>query len=162
MTGTPAGEVAAAVKVGDAVKIKANVTVGGETKPVYTQNSTMYQFMVNGRDDTGSLSETNTNNTKYDPMTFVGIDQAGTKVWLFEVDGRQIDVAGGVWTSMGVKAYEAYRIAEMFGAYNMTRFDGGGSSAMWVYADGAGKLVNTPSDSKGERSCMNYIYIRTK
>jgi exopolysaccharide biosynthesis protein len=44
----------------------------------------------------------------------------------------------------------------------MTRFDGGGSSAMWAYTDGAGALVNTPSDEKGERSCMNYIYIRAR
>ena len=50
----------------------------------------------------------------------------------------------------------------MLGAYNVTRFDGGGSSAMWIYSGGEGGLVNNPSDSKGERSCMNYIYIRTK
>ena len=161
LTGAVADEVAAAVKTGDIIKIKADVSVGGQYKSIYTQNSTMYQFLLNGKDNTGSISATNTNNTKYDPVTFVGVDQSGSKLWFFEVDGRQIDLSAGVWTSMGVKAYETYRIAEMFGAYNMTRFDGGGSSAMWVNTDG-GKLVSTPSDSNGERSCMNYIYIRKK
>lgn len=161
LTGSVADEVAAAVKTGDVIKIKADVSVGGQYKSIYTQNSTMYQFLLNGKDNIGSISATNTNNTKYDPMTFVGVDQSGSKLWFFEVDGRQIDLSAGVWTSMGVKAYETYRIAEMFGAYNMTRFDGGGSSAMWVNTDG-GKLVSTPSDSNGERSCMNYIYIRKK
>lgn len=162
LTGDPAEEIAAAVKVGDAIRIKADVTVDGSAKEIYTQNSTMYQFMTNGQDSTGDLSETNTNNTKCDPMTFVGVNQEGTKVWLVEVDGRQIDLSAGTWTSMGVKAYEVYRIAALLGAYNVTRFDGGGSSAMWIYSGGEGGLVSTPSDSNGERSCMNYIYLRTK
>ena len=44
------------------------------------------------------------------------------------------------------------------------RFDGGGSSCMWIYNASAGKgaLVNRPCDSKGERSCMNYILVRKK
>ena len=56
------------------------------------------------------------------------------------------------------------RIAQKLGGYNMTRFDGGGSSCMWVYNASAGKgsLVNRPCDSKGERSCMNYILVRKK
>ena len=162
LTGDVATEIAAAVKVGDVVKIKAEVSVGGQTKPIYTQNSTMYQFLKNGKDNSTSVSESSVNRTTFDPVTFVGIDQAGTKVWLIEVDGRQIDLSAGVWTSLGVKAYEMAQIALRLGAYNMTRFDGGGSSAMWVYADGQGGLVNTPSDAKGERSCMNYIYLRSR
>lgn len=63
---------------------------------------------------------------------------------------------------MGLKAHEMMQVAKRLGAYNMTRFDGGGSTAMWAYSDGAGALVNTPSDAKGERSCMNYIYIRAR
>jgi exopolysaccharide biosynthesis protein len=46
----------------------------------------------------------------------------------------------------------------------MTRFDGGGSSCMWVYdpASSSGKTVNRVSDSKGERSCLNYMLVRLK
>lgn len=162
LTGDTASEVASAVKAGDVIRLRADVTVDGQSKAILTQNSTMYQFMKDGQDATGSLSETNTNNTKYDPMTFACVDRSGSKIWLVEVDGRQIDLSAGDWTSMGVKAYEVYRIAGKLGAYNVTRFDGGGSSAMWIYSGGEGRLVSTPSDSNGERSCMNYIYIRTK
>ena len=162
LTGDKAAEIAAALKVGDIVKLRADVTVDGLSKPIYTQNSTMFQFLKDGKDNTASLAEDSSNNTKFDPVTFAATDQAGTKVWFVLVDGRQIDLSAGVWTSMGVKAYEMYQIASRLGAYNMTRFDGGGSSAMWAYTDGAGALVNTPSDEKGERSCMNYIYIRAR
>lgn len=162
LTGDIATEIAAAVKIGDVIKIKADVKVNGNSKPIYTQNSTMYQFVKDGKDNSGSVAASNANHVKADPVTFVGVDQAGTKVWLIEVDGRQIDLSGGVWTSMGVRANEMAQIALRLGAYDMTRFDGGGSSAMWVYADGKGGLVNTPSDEKGERSCMNYIYLRAK
>ena len=162
LTGDKAAEIAAAVKVGDNIKLRADVTVDGATKPIYTQNSTMFQFLKNGKDNTASLADDSSNNTKFDPVTLAAVDQAGTKVWLVVVDGRQINLTDGVWTSMGVKAYEMYQIAARLGAYNMTRFDGGGSTAMWAYSDGTGALVNTPSDDKGERSCMNYIYIRAR
>lgn len=162
LTGDKAAEIAAAVKVGDNIKLRADVTVDGASKPIYTQNSTMFQFLKNGKDNTGSLSADSSNSTEFDPVTFAAVDQAGTKVWFVVVDGRQIDMSAGVWTSMGVKAYEMYQIAARLGAYNMTRFDGGGSTAMWAYSDGIGALVNIPSDDKGERSCMNYIYIRAR
>ena len=77
-------------------------------------------------------------------------------MYFFVVDGRQ------PWVSMGVKFYETVRIAQKFDCWNLTRFDGGGSTAMWLYYENEGKIVNTPSDSKGERSCMNYMQIRIK
>ena len=45
---------------------------------------------------------------------------------------------------------------------NVTRFFVLVSSTMLIYTDGAGKVVNKPSDSKGERSCMNYMHVRIK
>ena len=162
LTGDKAAEIAAALKVGDTIKLKADVAIDGVTKPIYTLNSTMFQFLKNGKDNTGSLADNSSNNTKFDPITFAAVDQAGTKVWFVVVDGRQINLTDGVWTSMGLKAHEMMQVAKRLGAYNMTRFDGGGSTAMWAYSDGAGALVNTPSDAKGERSCMNYIYIRAR
>ena len=57
-----------------------------------------------------------------------------------------------------------YRIAKKLGGGWVTSFDGGGSSAIWIYnaSTGSGGLVNKPSDSKGERSDMTYILLRVK
>ena len=111
----------------------------------------MYQFLVNGSINLSGLGEDNNNLTTYNPMTFIGIDESATKVWIVQVDGRSS-------ASLGVTGPEMAAIIKKFGGHNMTRFDGGGSSAMWV----DGKIVNTPSDSKGERSCMNYLLVRVK
>lgn len=154
----PAAEVGSAVKVGDIVKLKFDMTIADQTygnlsKPVLTQNSTMYEFIANGKDVSSSSGI-----VSHDPMTFPAVSQDGKKIWLVEVDGRQ------GWYSTGLNAYEIYRIAKKLGAWNATRFDGGGSSCMWVYdkARGSGSLVNRVSDSKGERSCLNYLLIRAK
>ena len=32
----------------------------------------------------------------------------------------------------------------------------------WLYDNGAGELVNSVSDSRGERSCLNYLLIKEK
>lgn len=157
LSGSTASSVAAALKVGDTVELRCDITIEGEkTRPIYTLNSTMFRIMQDGRDNSNSIPTTNQSVTLYDPLTFPVVSQDGKKVWLVEVDGRQ------GWTSMGVKAYEMFRIAQKLGGYNVTRFDGGGSSTMWVYdkAAGKGSVVNHPSDTKGERSCMNYILLR--
>ena len=78
-------------------------------------------------------------------------DEAATKVWIIQVDGRD------TWTYLGATPYSMAQIALHLGAWNMTRFDGGGSSSMWVRGKGT---VSHPSDSKGERSCMNYWLVR--
>ena len=94
----------------------------------------------------------------FDPMTFPVVSQDRKTVWLIEVDGRQPTY------SYGLKGYEMFRIAKKLGGWNMTRFDGGGSSTMWVYdqSQSSGKTVNRVSDSKGERSCLNYMLVRLK
>lgn len=157
LSGTTATSVASSINVGDTIKIKADVAVNGSSdKTIFTQNSSMYKFLSNGSDNSSAASSTSTNQTDYDPVTLAAVDEAGTKIWLIECDGRQD------WYSMGLKAYEMYRIALKLGAYNMTRFDGGGSSSMWVYSDGSGATVSSVSDTKGERSCLNYMYVRVK
>ena len=57
-----------------------------------------------------------------------------------------------------------FRIAKKLGGWNMTRFDGGGSSTMWVYdqSQSSGKTVNRVSDSKGERSYLNSMLVSIK
>ena len=91
-------------------------------------------------------------------MTFPVVSEDGRKVWLVEIDGRQD------WYSMGVKAYEVYRIAKKLGGWSVSRMDGGGSSAMWVRNPSTGwsGLVNSPCDPKGERSCLTYMILRQK
>ena len=90
------------------------------------------------------------NLTTYNPMTFAVISKDARKVWFVQVDGRSKE-------SIGLISREMVGIALKLGGWNMVRFDGGGSSAMWV-RDYRG-LVSVPSDPKGERSCLNYILI---
>lgn len=158
LSGAVANTVSTLAGVGSDIEVRCDIAIDGQSKPIYTQNGTMFQFMVNGKDNSQSAPATHTNITTFDPVTYSAVSQDGRKVWLIEVDGRQ------AWFSMGLKSYEMYRIAQKLGAWNMTRFDGGGSACMWVYDQSASKggLVSRPSDSKGERSCMNYILIRKK
>ena len=99
------------------------------------------------------LAPDDSNLTKHNPMTFVTVSKNGKKVWLVEVDGRSRQ-------SKGMKSVEMAQTSIRLGGYDMTRFDGGGSSAMWVRD--CGGLVSVPSDKKGERSCLNYILIRLR
>jgi len=158
LSGTPASEIGSAVKVGDLIKLKFDMTIADQTsgdlnKPILTQNSSMYEFIANGKDVSASSGI-----VSHDPLTFPAISRDGKTLWLVEVDGRQD------WYSTGLNGYEIFRIAKKLGAWNSTRFDGGGSSCMWVYdkSKGSGGLVNRVSDSKGERSCLNYLIIRAK
>lgn len=154
--GTAADEVAAAVKVGDTVKLKAEMEIEGSgKKPILVQNSTMWHYVTDGKNTLYTVPSSHEFRTKNDPMTFVCVDRSLSKVMIVEVDGRTT-------VSTGVTAAEVTEIALRLGAWNSTRFDGGGSSAMWAKKDGVSALVTSPSDSKGERSCMNYIYVRQK
>lgn len=146
------------VKVGDTVEFRCDITVDGVSKPILTQVSTMYQLMTDGQDASNTPGSSASLYTKYDPKTFPVVSQDLKKVWLVEIDGRQL------WYSLGVKGYEMYRIAKKLGGWWTTGLDGGGSSAMWLWdaSKGKGGLVSKPCDSKGERSCMNYLLIREK
>lgn len=158
LSGSVAQSVSSLAKVGTTLSIRCDIAVDGESKPILTQNSSMFRFLQDGRDESQSISSTHSNITTYDPITFVTVDKSATKVWIIEVDGRKD------WVELGVKSYEMYRICLKMGGWNMTRLDGGGSSCMWIYdrSAGRGSIVNSVCDSKGERSCMNYLLIRTK
>ncbi len=158
VSGSTAQALLSSLKVGDTVRLKFNMSIDGETKPIFTQNSSMYRLMENGKDGSNTPPAGNNLYTTYDPMTFPVVSQDGKTVWLIVVDGRQTGY------SYGVKGYEMFRIAQKLGGWNVTRFDGGGSSCMWVYdpAVSSGKTVNRVSDSKGERSCLNYMLVRLK
>ena len=132
------------------------MAVNGEVKPIFTQNSTMWQFVTDGQNTLNTVPANHSFRTLSDPMTFACVDKSGSRIMLVEIDGRQ----GGF--SIGVNAEEVTDISLRLGAWNATRFDGGGSSAMWAKKDGVSGLVSRPSDKKGERSCMNYMYVRIK
>lgn len=150
--GDVADAVKAALKVGDEIEIRCDVTIDGTlTKPIYTINSSMYQFLVNGSVSLSGLGADNGNLNTFDPVTFIGTDAATTKVWIVQVDGRSS-------SSLGMTAPEMAATIKKLGGHNMTRFDGGGSAAMWVN----GKIVSNPSDRNGERSCMNYLLVTSK
>ena len=151
------------VKVGDTVELRCDIAIDGDaSKPIYMLNSTMYMLMDGGNDTSSSPGTSASLYTKYDPKTFPVVSADRKKVWLVEIDGRQIP--GGAWYSLGVKGYEIYRIAKKLGGAWTTGMDGGGSSAIWIWdsAKGSGSLVSKPSDSKGERSDMTYILVREK
>ena len=158
VSGSTAQALLSSLKEGDTVRLKFNMSIDGETKPIFTQNSSMYRLMENGKDGSNTPPAGNNLYTTYDPMTFPIVSQDCKTVWLVEVDGRQTGY------SYGVKGYEMFRIAQKLGGWNVTRFDGGGSSCMWVYdpVASSGKTVNRVSDSKGERSCLNYMLVRLK
>ena len=160
LSGQAADAFKSALSIGSEISLRCDIEVEGHgLKPIYTQNSSMFSIMRDGKDNTSSIPSNNQSITTFDPLTFPVISEDGKKVWLVEVDGRLNE-----WVSLGVKAYEMYRIGLKLGGYNVTRFDGGGSSTMWVYNPLAsqGNVVNQVSDSKGERSCMNYILIKAK
>ena len=156
ITGKTADEIAAAVKVGDEILLSAEMSVEGTVKPIFTQNSTMWQFVTDGKNTLNTVPANHDFRTLIDPMTFVCVDRSGSRIMLAEIDGRQTGY------SIGVNAEEVTDISLHLGAWNATRFDGGGSSAMWAKKDGVSGLVSRPSDKKGERSCMNYMYVRIK
>ncbi len=157
LSGTPAGEWADAVKVGDVLELSCRIAINGDSsKPILTLDSTMYEIMVDGEDRTNTIPSGAAPLTKYDPMTFPVVSADGTRLWLVEVDGRR------GWKGMGVKAYEMFRIGKKLGGAHISRLDGGGSSAVWLWDGSKGSIVNKPADSKGERSCLSYILIREK
>ena len=134
------------------------MTIEGETtRPIRTQNSSMYHLLKDGVNNLGSVGASDLP-TKRDPHMFPVISKDKKTLWLVEADGRQ------GWYSTGINGTEMLVLAKKLGGYNMTNLDGGGSATMWVYDSvaGSGKVVNSVSDSKGERSCLNYMLVKIK
>jgi exopolysaccharide biosynthesis protein len=152
LRGEAADKVMRSLKVGDRIALKADMTVGGVRKPVMAMVNTLHRFLHEGVDKSSeNLKPKDSNLTTHNPMTFAAVSRDGRKIWLVEVDGRSS-------VSKGLKSVEMAQISLRLGGYEMTRFDGGGSSAMWVRD--CGGLVSVPSDKRGERSCLNYILVR--
>ena len=82
------------------------------------------------------------------PRTFVGIDRDTTVMFLCTVDGRQR-------SSVGMNFREMSEFLLKIGAWDAINLDGGGSTTMVIN----GGVVNTPSDSTGERGVANSIQL---
>lgn len=152
LRGEAADKVIETLKVGDMIALRADMIIEGVKKPIEAMVNTLNRFLHEGVDTSSeNLKPNDSNLTTHNPMTFVTISKDGRKIWLVEVDGRSKE-------SRGMKSVEMAQTSLRLGGYEMVRFDGGGSSAMWVRD--CGGLVSVPSDKKGERSCLNYILIQ--
>ena len=158
LSGAKAEEFKALISVGSTIELRCDITIEGETtRPIYTQCSSMFHLMKNGEDNLSSLPSSH-DPVARDPRTFPVISADKKTLWLVQADGRQ------GWTSCGISMKEMMVLAKKLGGANVTNLDGGGSSVMWVYdaAAGKGKVMNSVSDSKGERSCLNYMLVKVK
>ena len=72
------------------------------------------------------------------PRTAVAVNQAGDRLWLIVVDGRQRNY------SEGVTLDELAQIALDLGAYDAVNLDGGGSTTLVVEGRDGPKVLNSP------------------
>jgi hypothetical protein len=93
-------------------------------------------------------------NDKPYPHVAVAIDQAGQKLWLIVVDGKQ------PLYSEGVTKKELANIAIELGADTALNFDGGGSTTLVVAKNTGLKVLNAPIHTKipmRERPVANHL-----
>ena len=84
------------------------------------------------------------------PRTCVAQRKDGAIIFLV-IDGRQLGM-------LGATLKEAQDVLYDYGAYNATNLDGGSSSTLF-YDD---EVINSPSDSLGERSVPSIMYIESR
>lgn len=96
-------------------------------------------------------------NTTLHPRTAVATDEAGTKIWLVIVDGRQ------PMYSRGATLTQLAHIGRDLGAHDMINLDGGGSSTMIFNMDDTLRLINSPIQTRiprRERPLSTHLGIR--
>ncbi|MBK8171468.1 MAG: phosphodiester glycosidase family protein [Sandaracinaceae bacterium] len=94
----------------------------------------------NGHMDSEALDAFDGSNRRH-PRSAAGVSRDGHTVILIVADGRQ-------GFSHGMTLYELSRMFVELGAYTALNLDGGGSSAMFVDAEGG--IVNSPSGGRWE------------
>jgi hypothetical protein len=82
------------------------------------------------------------------PRSAIGFSRDSSTLFLLVVDGR-------TQKSVGMTLVELAAIMRRVGAWQAMNFDGGGSSTMIV----GGAVINTPSDSAGERAVGNALLL---
>ena len=91
---------------------------------------------------------------KFYPRSLVGLDRAGTKLWLMVVDGKQ------PFYSEGVTLEELAQLAVDLGCDRALNLDGGGSSTLVVKQNGKIKVLNAPIHTRilmRERPIANHL-----
>ena len=83
------------------------------------------------------------------PRTAVGFNEAHTRMWLVVVDGRSSSSAGASLNELG-------QLMKGLGAHRALNLDGGGSSTMYIKAQGG--VQNTPSDG-AQRVVANHLGV---
>jgi hypothetical protein len=150
ITGSTATELAGKLSVGSAMRLRADMMIEGRTpNRMETHVSGAVQYLRSGEINTTWEELRN-------PMTWLACDQSRRKVYVFVADGRKKG-----W-SLGVNRWDLTRFAWQLGCWDLNILDGGGSTAMWVSHDGEGALVNRPCDYQGERSDLNYLFVKLK
>ncbi len=87
------------------------------------------------------------------PRTAIGFDKNGKRLFVVTVDGRQAGY------SIGMTLAELSEFLKKEGAYKALNLDGGGSTTMVIN----GVIVNSPSDSTGERPVHNgLLFFKNK
>lgn len=84
------------------------------------------------------------------PRTMLGSTPGGHSLVIAVIDGRRASLPG-------VTSLEMIPLMEEFGASDAMNLDGGGSSELWIEAEGG--VVNVPSDHR-ERSVVNHLGLR--
>ena len=82
------------------------------------------------------------------PRTGVGFSRDSSTLYLVTVDGRSE-------SSSGMSLAELAALMRALGIYQGMNLDGGGSTTMVI----RGRVVNSPSDSTGERTVGNALVV---
>jgi hypothetical protein len=141
-------ETMSALRPGDRVDVQVELA---PTRPEHAVGGR--PILVQGGVVTRAALDSNAFAVTRHPRTAVGIADAGTRVMLVVVDGRQ-----PAW-SVGMSLPELARLMRQLGAEDAINLDGGGSSAMVVLRGGSLVLANRPSDPQGERAVANAVAV---
>ncbi|HEY4221594.1 MAG TPA: phosphodiester glycosidase family protein, partial [Myxococcota bacterium] len=87
--------------------------------------------------------------TNRNPRTILGISQDRTQLYVVVVDGRRS-------AAVGMTCDEEIALMQNLGAYDAVNLDGGGSSDMWIAAEGG--VQNRPSDGS-ERTVGDHFAV---
>ena len=107
-----------------------------------------HPVIVSGGQTTAAATKGSFCQTRH-PRTMVGVNQAGTTLYVVVVDGRQPTL------SVGMRCDEEAALMKNLGAWHAINLDGGGSTAMYVAGLG---VVNSPSDGS-ERTVGNHLAL---
>jgi exopolysaccharide biosynthesis protein len=98
-------------------------------------------------------------NTTLEPRTCIGVNEAGNKVYMLVVDGRNFHYSNGMnYADLG-------KFMKALGAYDAINLDGGGSSTFFIrntpdFTEGRFVIRNWPTDNGGqERAVANGLLI---